>query len=283
MKGKHIKFLRERAHISQAEMAQILVVSARTLAKWESNEENMIPLVYTKAYRSCFENLILTPILRSCTHTVFQKIPSEFIGIWLVRHSLFTMQYAPIKFEESLHSTSFWEVILHENTSRYQCLCNSEEEKKKCYWRSFCNGNFFFHNDKTQKNLTQVSQTTYPLHSGKTINLTEDEIVKSPYKRFPGRSNISYHDQICHSLLHVPFHLPHITGPQPVALLSLENRLEKYDNDLWRVKTFPRGTIGAAFTEEDEHTAKDLIRNIYEQEFKEIIEAFDYLLSSPYK
>ena len=280
MKGKYIKLLREHAHMSQAEMAQILEISARTLAKWESDEDNVIPQVYIKAYRISFENLVLSPLLRGCTEKVFAQIPSEFIGIWLVRYSLFPIQYAPLKYGEPPSQPSFWEVILHENTSRYQCLCKSEEEKNKCYWKVLCNGESFFHNDRIHKNMNQISQTTYPLHSGVTINLTGDEIVQSPYKRFPGRTNLSYHDQLCHSLLHVPYHIPYVTGPQPVALLSLENRLtRKDDNNQWTVKAFPEGTAGSAFSKDDEHIAKELIKSIYEEELKDIIKAFDYLPS----
>lgn len=280
MKGKHIKLLREHTHISQAEMAQILEVSSRTIAKWESDEYNMIPRVYTEACRIGFENLVLSPLLRECTSKIFKKIPSEFIGIWLVRYSLFPLQYSQEKIKGSPNQRNFLEVILHENTSRYQCLCNSKDEKNKCYWKDFCNGNYFFNNDRIHKNMNQISQTIYPLQSGLTINLTEDDVVKSPYKRFPGRTNLSYHDKQCHSLLHVPYHLPGATGPQPIALVSLENKLIKDDNGQWIVKTFSEGVTESAFTKEDEEIAKDLIKIIYKETLQDIIEAFDYIIPS---
>ncbi|MGA1825554.1 MAG: helix-turn-helix domain-containing protein [bacterium] len=280
MKGKHIKFLRERAKISQAEMAKILEISLRTLAKWESDLNNIIPHVYIKAYQTSFENLILSPTLRTCTEKIFEEIPSEFIGIWLLRYSVFPIQFASEDLETYHCHANFWEVILHENTCRYQCLCKSEDEKNKCYWRFLCDGKSHYNNIRLQVNLKQDSQTTYPLHSGETINLTEDEIINFPHKRFPGRGNLFYHDQLCHSLLHVPYHIPNETGPRPVALLSLENKLERDQNGTWKVKTFSKGTKGSAFTKENELIAKNLIKRIYEEELKDILEAFDYLPSS---
>ncbi len=289
MKGEHLKFLRECADISQSGMAKILGVSLRTIAKWESDGDSTIAPGYIKICQTSLENLILAPILRRGTEKIFEKIPSEFVGIWLVQHSLVPRQYA--QDEMSTSRTSSLEVIRLENTARYHCLCQTADEKNSCYRKAYCDEERSYYNDRIHENMTKkTSLITYPLRSGETLNLAGDDIANSPHKFHAGRANPYYHDQLCHSLLHVPYLIPNVTGPQPVALLSLDNKLEKDEDGHWRVISFPEGTTGrTAFTKEDEKTAKDLIKKMYEEEefkinkrkvkLKDVLEAFDYLPS----
>ena len=278
MKGKHIKYLRETAEYTQEKMAEVLNVSTRTIAKWESETDDLIAPIYASICQTSFENLILAPILRDCTKKIFQEVPAELVAIWLVRYSIFPLQY-DIEYLYPFSDTNFWELILHENTARYQCLCNREKKPIKCNWYSFCDGNQTLHNDRVHKNLQQTSLTTFPLQSGQLLNLAGDNISNHLNKRIPGRRNPHYHDQTCHSLLHVPYHLPHKSGPRPVALFSLQNKL-KNENGKWRVMAFPEGTEGTAFTEEDERRVTNIVKTLYENELKKIIDAFDYLPDS---
>jgi DNA-binding XRE family transcriptional regulator len=280
VKGKHITILRERADYTQAKMAEVLSVSTRTIAKWESETDDLISPIYAAICQTSFENLILAPILRNCTMNIFHEVPTELVAIWLVRYSIFPIRY-DIKYVYPFSNTNFWELILHENTARYQCLCNREEKPIKCNWYAFCDGNQTLHNDRVHKNLQQTSLTTYPLQSGQILNLAGDDISNHPCKRIPKRNNPHYHDQLCHSLLHVPYHLPHVSGPRPVALFSLQNKLEKDEHGKWRVMAFPEGKGGAtAFTEDDERRVTNIVKTLYEKELKKIIDAFDYLPDS---
>ena len=280
MTGKQLKDLREKGELTQLDMAKILGISPRTLAKWESEGDNIFP-VYVNAFRTILENLILAPILKKSVEGVFKEIPSEFVGIWLVRYSLFPIQYVEGELGKMSSHASYWEVILHENTARYQCLCDTNAELDGCYWKFYCNNeDHCYHNDRIHKTMGQKSQTTYPLCSGETINLAGDDIVTSPYKRIAGRVNPLFHDQMCHSLLHVPYHIPGLTGPQPIALLSLENKLQRNGDDPWKVQEFPQGCSGKiAYADKDEQTAKNLLKKIFEEDLKDIIEALDYFPS----
>jgi DNA-binding XRE family transcriptional regulator len=286
MEGKHLKLLRERARMTQVEMARLLDVSLRTLAKWES-EETSISQVYAKACRDSFENFILTPLLRACAEKIFCEIPSEGVSIWLVRHTLVPLQYSPVILhsqQETLPTSlapqqTFWEAILHENTFRYQCLCKTKSERDQCYRKGYCDKSRCYLNDRIHKSMTKyISQTIYPLYGGETLNLAGDDIAQARWKFSPRRFHTFYYDQLCHSLLHVPYHIPSITGPQPAALLSLENKLQKDEQKHWKVIPFPIGVSGVkAYTPEEEQKAKDLIKEIYENDLKEVMMAFDYL------
>ena len=341
MKGKHIRLIRERANMSQAAMADILQVTQRTIAKWESEEESSLSPAYSAICRIAFENLLLTPLLKQATQQVFEKIPAECIKIWLVRYSLFPMQYA-----DTIGGTSpvqrFWEVVLHENTTRYQCLYKLSDEKHTCRWKQeFCESDHCYQNDRIHINMEkQLSLVTFPLRKGESLNLTGDAIARHTYRGTRGlnRANALYHDQLCHSLLHVPYFIFGESAPQPVALLFIDNKLEedglkftdssfqqlrheaipadlveslthlkdrivtqeelwhvieqqsgrecshqekhlivKHALKNWKVVTFPEGTDGEAFTQEDKQIAKELIKAIYEVHLQEIVSAFDYL------
>lgn len=341
MKGKHIRLIRERAKMSQAAMAEILQVTQRTIAKWESEEESPLSPAYSAICRIAFENLLLAPLLKQATQQVFEKIPAECIKIWLVRYSLFPMQYADTTREISPVQRS-WEVVLHENTTRYQCLYKLPEEKRTCRWKEeFCESDHCYQNDRIHINMEkQLSLVTFPLRKGESLNLTGDAIAKHTYRGTRGlnRANALYHDQLCHSLLHVPYFIFGESAPQPVVLLFIDNKLEEdglkftdssfrelrheaisadlldslkslkdkivtkeelwhvieqqfgrefsnQDKHLilkhalknWKVRTFPEGAMGEAFSQEDENVAKELIKDIYEEHLKEIVRAFDYL------
>ena len=341
MKGKHIRLIRERANMSQAAMAEILQVTQRTIAKWESEEESLLSPAYSAICRIAFENLLLAPLLKQAAQQVFEKIPAECIKIWLVRHSLFPMQYADVSGEDS-PAQRFWEVVLHENTTRYQCLYKLSEEKRTCRWKQeFCESDHCYQNDRIHINMEkQLSLITFPLRKGESLNLAGDAIAKHTYRGTRGlnRANALYHDQLCHSLLHVPYFIFGEAAPQPVALLFIDNKLEedglrftessflglkrealpaeilktltslrgeivtqeelwrvlerqavrkpshqdkelilKYASKNWKVKTFSEDAVAEAFSQEDKKVAKELIREIYEEDLKEIVSAFDYL------
>ncbi len=279
MKGKHIKLLRERARLSQAEMSNILNISLRTLAKWESDENTPISQAYTKVCRDSFENLILVPVLRMCAEKIFEVIQAEFVSIWLVRHSLAPIQYAHHDLLPG--GSSFWEVVLHENSCRYQCLCKTDEEYQRCFRKDYCDRTRSHLNERSVKNMgAKNSQTTYPLQSGEILNLAGDDIMRFSKKYYPDRVHYYYNDKTCHSVLKVPYHIPTTTGPQPAVLLTLDNKLQQDDNMQWRVIPFPSSTSGVkAFTQDDENRAKTLIKKLYEKELKELTEAFDYIPS----
>jgi transcriptional regulator with XRE-family HTH domain len=341
MKGKHIRLIREHANISQAAMAEILQVTQRTIAKWESEEEISLSSAYSAICRIAFENLLLAPLLKHAAQQVFEKIPAECIKIWLVRHSLFPMQYADT-IEESSSVQRFWEVVLHENTTRYQCLYKTSDEKYTCRWeQEFCESDHCYQNDRIHINMEkQLSLVTFPLRKGESLNLTGNAIATHTYRGTRGlnRANALYHDQLCHSLLHVPYFIFGGSAPQPVALLFIDNKLEedglkftdvslqhlrhetisadllecladlqekivtqeelwhairqqpgrelshqdkqiivKHALKRWKVKTFPEGGVGEAFSQADKKMAKELIKEIYEGQLKEIVSAFDYL------
>jgi DNA-binding XRE family transcriptional regulator len=285
VKGNHIKILRKTVDYTQEKMAGVLNVSTRTIAKWETEGDNPIAPIYASICQTTFENLILAPVLRDCTKKIFQEVAAELVAIWLVRYSIFPLQY-DIQYLYPFSDTNFWELILHENTARYQCLCNREKKPIKCNWYTFCDGEQTLHNDRVHKNLQQKSLTTFPLQSGQILNLAGENITNHSNKRIPGRRNPHYNGQTCHSLLHVPYHIPHVSGPRPVALFSLQNKLEKDEHGKWRVMDFPKEkketeeTEETAFTEEDERRVTNIVKKLYEEKLKGIIDAFDYLPDS---
>jgi len=84
---------------------------------------------------------------------------------------------------------------------------------------------------KTICSLSKESLTTYPLRTGEKLNLAGDAIINHKTKN--NKSNRASHlfkDGICESLLHIPAFIPSPRGPQPILLLSLENKMAGIDS-----------------------------------------------------
>lgn len=278
MVGRHLSFLRRSADISQADLAELLGLSLRTITKWEAEDDDPISPSYALTCRVIFESRLLVPLLQKIVDDIFTKIPSEQVCIWLVKHSLF-----PTQDPETKQRHKEWEVVLHENTARYECLWQDNEicpwEGERCEkMRHRC-----FRNDRVHKEMQQTSLTTAPLRLAKSIILAGQKIADSEYKRLRGRTNHFFHAHTVHSLLHVPLitlsnDKAHPFG-LPTALLSLENKLKRGKGGCWELITFEDGETGDAYTSKDEQTARDLLEQKYEDHLKPYVEAFDYLPS----
>lgn len=245
MLGRHVKFFREQAQLTQAQMSELLKVSPRTIAKFEAEEHVTIPDVHANTCRNSFESLLLSPVLRRCTQTIFDAVPSEFIGIWLVCKSLHDV--VSLSEDERLIRQSS-ELILHEYTARFQCLTSVGTI---CAWKTgdtcdHVGQACFSRNDRVHKSMSQDSLTTEPLKAAKIVRLCGNKIDVHPFKRMPGRGNHYYNDHEGHSILHIPLFVRGHNFPQPVLLLSLENKLQEDQNGHWQVLKFPKDQLGEA-------------------------------------
>ena len=82
----------------------------------------------------------------------------------------------------------------------------------------------------------------------------EEEAAKAKkYKH--NRASFLFKGGVCESLLHIPAFIPSPTGPQPILLLSLENKLKENE-----VIATPPG-VTKIYTEQDEETAKFLAQD----------------------
>lgn len=254
MDGSGLKSLRIQVGMSQWDLSQCLGISARTLSKWEAQNGD-IPRPYVLAVRERFEDMVLRSILCEASKQAFHGIPSEWICIWLVR---------------DLHA------VLLKDVSRFQCLW-PKERRGDCPWSRGCHRDTesCWRGDLVAKPLGERSLTTYPLRSGEIVNLAGDAISQHDSKKMPGRPNHFLKDGMCESLLHVPYLIPTDAGPRPVALLSLENKLECTGEKQWRVIIAPPG-VTKVYTAEEEAQARELLKGLFTAELGELLAALDY-------
>ncbi|KPA10171.1 hypothetical protein MHK_009658 [Candidatus Magnetomorum sp. HK-1] len=207
MKAKDLDYLRKITSELNLEspkletIADKLQVSLRTLNNWRK-ANTTIPNAYVLLLRSIFEPILINKIneeLRSITDQAYEIAPSQ---ICLVR----------IVVDQNLE--------LKKDTIRYQELCPNKGKSKK--------GTYL--NQNTLIPIDEESMTTYCLQTGRSLNLCGEDILKHRSKNV--KQLISSHrretNTICHSLVHIPWCLPSKKGGgKPVALLTLENKLDK--------------------------------------------------------
>ena len=297
MNGKQLRELREKAGFNQAKVAEILQVSARAVSKWESDEKKEIPVPYTIAFRVSFENMLLVPVLREIENIIFEEIKAEFIGIWLVRYSVFPIQRYS-QDEQVAQVTYDREIILHDNSARYHCVGGNTG--KSCKWlpsdKVACHQGCCYHNDRIVKSLKEKSLITYPLRSKDTLNLAGVDITRHEFKRTKDRYNHFCNDNIVHSLLYIPWVVTGDEHPVPIFLLSIRNKLERtkygtlkvkqyqlseaekeYEKDYNIEKIENEPPVTPAFSQDDINAVNKILKREYNGKLKEIIKAFNYI------
>ena len=209
--------LRKKVNWTQAQVAAELKVSIRTISNWEtSGAEKQLSECDGKNICRLFQPLILEETIREMVKQAFEAIPSELVALWLVEEM---------------------ECILLSNTTY---LYFSPEV------------------DMAQVSAPLVieSLTTYPLRTGETLNLAGNAILHHKAKKYKhNRAYFLFKGGVCESLLHIPAFIPSPTGPQPIPLLSLENKLKENE-----VIATPPG-VTKIYTEQDEETAKFLAQD----------------------
>ena len=225
MNTDNFKSLRVKSGLTQAEVASLFGVSARTIAGWESASPKNFTNLETMTITQLFQPILLERKLREMAEKAFNAIPSELIAIWIVdREECYT-----------LPKTTRQAFTLDNNISKTIC------------------------------SLLEESLTTYPLRTGETLNLSGDEILNHKAKKNKSnRASYLFRDGLCESLLHVPGFLPSSRGPQPVILLSLENKFHNDAPDYTVIKAGPEGRN--IYSGDDVATAEALVR-----EFKELL------------
>lgn len=276
--GKDLEELRSKSNMTQAEISEALGISLRTLLSWvQKGKDFILPKTSQIAIQMMLEENILTHYLQEFANLTFKEIPSEFIGVWLVKRNFFSIQSIKADKKVQLSET----VVLLKNTARFQCLKTDDKFRNNCKWKEYCTkdeDNYFcFRNNTVHKEMNENSMVVQPLRSGKTIRLAGDDIVDSPYKLIPNRSNMFYHDQICHSILHIPYFFESERGPLPMLLCSIENKLEKA-KEQWKVKKFKENERGIAYTPDDEEKAIKQIESFFgKDDIIKIFSNFGYL------
>lgn len=189
MKIEQFVTLRKKTGISQEVVAQALGLTNRAIARWETKDmdKSLAPHEAT-AMRELFRASILEGQVRKMVHQAFDAIPSELVNLWLVDNL---------------------ECILLPNTTRQHYMED-------------------LHMPLVTSPLAIESLTTYPVRSGEPLNLAGDAIVNHQMKKYKkNRASHMFKDGQCESLLHVPAFIPSIRGPQPVLLLSFENKMDE--------------------------------------------------------
>jgi len=209
MKAKDIDYLRQKAvelgspTIKLETIAEILQISLRTLNSWKSNKNYVIPRAYDLYLRNFFEPLLISQIIseiRDIVEKAYEIVPSEICMLRIVVDN---------------------QLILHRDSIRYQDLNSKEKNVKPIYL-----------NQTTLIPVNESSMTTYPLQTGRIINLAGIDILNHHSKKTNNllSSNRREADTYCHSVIHIPWCMPLLTGGgKPICLLTLENKLDKND------------------------------------------------------
>lgn len=226
MKTCEFSDLRKRANLTQSQVALALGVSSRTISGWENNPEKELSRIEARAIRDLFTPPLIEPRLSEMTQKAFDAIPSELVAVWLMQQG---------------------EVILMPCGARHHDLQRNTKSE--------------FISPTCIQPLVKESLTTYPLRTGETINLAGDAITEHPAKKYKGaRRHGHFSGGRCESLLHVPAFKPSATGPRPVLLLSLENKLDEHGRVI-----APKKGQREIYTAEDKETASRLANEFKQQ------------------
>jgi hypothetical protein len=194
LNAKHFSELRKAANYTQSAVAAALGVGLRTVSAWESSDPpREFGRIETQAIRDLFFPILLGDRLRDQTDRAFAAIPSESVGIWIVERSECTLLPTASRIHDLVNNARL-------DMPSAECIAPMVDE----------------------------SLTTYPLRSGVPLNLAGEGITRHKAKKYKAnRSSHIFHGGICESLLHVPAFRESANGPQPVLLLSLENKLDE--------------------------------------------------------
>jgi DNA-binding XRE family transcriptional regulator len=233
MKRRGLIELRKKAGMTQAEIAESLGISVRTIATWETEDPDKdLGIPEAGALRELFQPRIFDSVLQKMGQQAFEAIPSEIVSIWLVTGS---------------------RLILLASASRYQDL---EKKTAREIYTAEC-----------VAPLVIESLTTYPLRTGETLNLAGEAIIQHPAKKFKAnRASTFTHDGICESLIHAPAFTPSARGPHPVLLLSLENKI----NEQGQVIKAKSGQT-VIYTEKDRIIAEELAKEFRDRLLPDMI------------
>lgn len=207
---------RKEARMTQAEVAEALGVQTRTISAWESSDRTLTRFEM-QGIRDLFVPRILEPHLKDMCEQVFQAIASEMVSLWVVQE--------------------------------HECILLSEGSRKHDLDRD---SSMDISSPVCMIPLVMESLTTHPLRSGKTLNLAGEAITNHPAKKYKAsRGGHQFRDGRCESVLHVPAFTESARGPQPVLLLSLENKLDQHH----KVVVAADG-VTKIYTHDDESTAR---------------------------
>jgi len=230
--------LRDKVKMTQAEVANRLGVTSRTISAWESaNPPKIVTHAEALAIRGLFQSPLLEPRLSEMCTRAASEVYSEIAAIWLVEDA---------------------DCVLLRGAAHYY---ESDRPIGKRSRRGIEMGESRLH-------LVQPSLTTHPLRSAERLNLGGDAITRHPEKRH--KKNRATHlaaGGICHSLLHIPAFTPSPKGPHPVLLLSLENKM---DEETGSVIERGDGETEPVYTAEDESLAERLAQEFRDELFEDL-------------
>lgn len=211
--------LRENTGITQATIAEALGVSIRSVSAWESGQQRKeFPPIQARAIQELFMPSLLSEPLMNITEEAFSAIPSEISAVWLVRGEDCMLLPAGVRRHD------------------FETGARSEVPSPWCI-----------------SPLAIDSLTTWPLKTGETINLGGNRILSHPAKKHKQtRAGLHFRKGVCESVLHVPAFTPSHRGPQPVLLLSLENKLNEHRDDV----VVPGDEAQQVYSDEEQCQAK---------------------------
>jgi transcriptional regulator with XRE-family HTH domain len=193
MNTKQLLELRKAADLTQAAVAEALGIGIRTISGWESSDPpRELSLIEARAIHALFCPLLLDTHLSDQVDRAFAALPSEAVSIWFVEGVECKLLPTAFRLQDLAKGSRF-------DVPSAQCIAS----------------------------LVHESLTTHPLRSGVTLNLAGDAITRHKAKRYKAsRAGHIFKGGVCESLLHVPAFEESASGPQPVLLLSFENKLD---------------------------------------------------------
>lgn len=240
MNARQLTELRKAADMTQAAVATSLGVGIRTVCAWESSEPpRQFSPIEAQGICDLFCPILLGGRLQEQADRAFAAVPSESVAIWFV-HGI--------------------ECILLPNASRIQDLTTKQRlnvPSAQCI-----------------APLVSESLTTYPLRSGALLNLAGDAITRHRAKKYKAsRASHLFSGSVCESLLHVPAFEESATGPQPVLLLSFENKLDEKHQVI-----VPDPGVTQTYTAEDQRIGINLAEE-FKLDLRPLLQLLDVLQS----
>jgi hypothetical protein len=212
---KYLDYLRfrETFGLEPADVARELHLDEATVDGWERcDPEQEMPEECAKRLRSGLVDPVFKKTLIKDCDEAFLLIPSETIGIWVVSRG---RECILLPEASRVHDFAYC-AELSRSGARPAGDIHRFDEDRKLNRRS----------SEVTTLLMDESLTTYPLNTGYLLNLGGDAISEHKAKKYPTRTNNLFRGGVCESMLHAPAFADRGNGPQPVLLLSFENKLD---------------------------------------------------------
>jgi hypothetical protein len=224
------------------EIAEKLDINIKTFNSWINEKvDYRIGRPYVAYLRRIFEPLLFKERLHALEESVFEKVPSEFIGFWVVCGT---------------------EVILLKDTARNALFPVSQR----------------YFNDEIHKRLTDISTTIDAIQETRVINVFDagDGI----YKGNTAPHTVTHHlsGRTCFSMLKVPIVTRSSIGPRVVGLVDLRNKLASVNCSGWEPvqRTPGNRSTDTIFTNEDIELIRQIAYREFDTNLRKLMEALDY-------